>query len=88
MPGPGGEAWTEDDVEYALAWQALTTGDCSGCGQPLAESFDPANEGEYDVSALRCHACTAKDRHRAEFEEAGGEMAGLFLSVTKPRRSL
>lgn len=83
MPGPGGEAWTEDDVEYALAWQRLARDECSGCGQPKSQSYDPANHDTYRVGVLRCHACAAREEKQREFQEAGGDTAGLTMTVTK-----
>lgn len=83
MPGPGGEAWTEDDVEYALAWQQLRAETCTGCGQPKTESFDLDNAGLYETRMLRCHACAARDDAEREFTEAGGNSGGLHLAVIK-----
>ena len=85
MPGPGGEAWIEDDVEYALAWKALGKDDCPGCGQPRSESFDDANHNAYDVHRLRCHACAAREADSKDFQDADGDTAGLYLTVTKTR---
>ena len=85
MPGPGDEAWTEDDVELALAWKVVTGENCAGCGQPRVESFDP--DSEYDTTLLHCHACAAREERAAEFAEDGGSTAGLFMTVRKhPRR--
>lgn len=83
MPGPGGEAWTEDDVEYALAWQRLQADKCSGCGQPRSESFDVANHASYEGHALQCHACAARDVKSKLYQDGGGDMAGLYISVSK-----
>jgi hypothetical protein len=85
MPGPGEVAWTEDDVEYALAWQALASDDCPGCGQPRSESFADDNHDAYTVRKLRCHACAARDSESKDYAESGGEMGGLYLAVTKTR---
>lgn len=55
-----GQTWTDED---ALLLQALTyyeSQTCSGCGHPMWESMDPANEGRYTTQPpVRCHACTA-----------------------------
>lgn len=88
MPGPGDEAWTEDDVEYALAWQALANDDCPGCGQLKAESFAIENHDAYDVKALVCHACAERGREQHALQEAGMEMAGLHLVVNKSKRGM
>ncbi len=43
-----------------LALAQLRKGECSGCGHPLIESTDPANEFRYRVDPpTRCHACDA-----------------------------
>lgn len=60
-PGPGEEAWTADDVEYALAWKAIEADRCGGCGQSMAESFDPDNVDAYGTKLLVCHGCHARD---------------------------
>lgn len=87
MPGPGDEVWTEDDVEYALEWRALDEANCSGCGQPRADSFDPANADAYDVRSLRCHACAAREETSHQFSDAGGQLAGLYLTVHRRRET-
>ncbi len=52
--------WDEDERGWMLALARLRKGECSGCGHPLAESTDPANEGRYKVDPpVRCHACNA-----------------------------
>jgi hypothetical protein len=77
--------WTEDDVEYALEWQALNAASCPGCGEPKSESFDAANASAYDVHPLRCHACAAREETRDDYSDQGGSMAGLFLTVSRRR---
>lgn len=52
--------WDDDERGWMLALNALRKGTCEGCGHPLIESMDPANQFRYRVDApSRCHACTA-----------------------------
>lgn len=88
LPGPGDEAWTDDDVEYALAWRELTDSTCGGCGEPRSESFAKENHDAYDVKALVCHACAERDREMNALKESGMEMAGLHLIVKKTERRM
>jgi hypothetical protein len=78
----GGPAvFTDDDQDKALAWQAEQASLCGGCGLPLAETTDPANEYAYETEALRCFACRAKHRLADDFKGGGGETGGLLLRV-------
>ncbi len=77
-------AWTDDDREYALAWQELQDETCPGCGQPRAESFHPDSDGAYEVRALRCHACSAKDdRSKDIVNNEDADTGGLYLTVKR-----
>lgn len=72
--------WTHEDVEYALAWQELDADKCGGCGQPRGESFDPANQDQYDVRALVCHACYAREQAFRSYSDGDGSRTdGLHL---------
>ena len=54
--------WTDADRGYALAWQQLEDAKCPcGCGQPIDESTDPANEDAYQGHAVRCFAGQARE---------------------------
>lgn len=46
-----------------------------GCGQPLSESTDPANEGQYEALPLptRCHACTALEEAKSNYVATYGD---------------
>lgn len=48
---PGDPAWLDRDADAVLWWQANV---CSGCGQLLSESMDPANEYKYEAEGLWC----------------------------------
>ena len=63
--------WDEDERGWMLALARLRKGECSGCGHPLIESTDPANDGRYKVdSPTRCYACNAL---QVAFEKAKAE---------------
>jgi hypothetical protein len=62
--------WTDEDRDIVMAWQVEQALICSGCGHPIDESHDPANEGHYEAEMLRCHACKAKGSAAHDFLEA------------------
>lgn len=82
-PRAGELAWTEDDIEYALEWQAMQDALCPGCGQPRDQSFDPANSEAYEASLRRCHACAESQRAVKSIRESGMEPEGLYASVAR-----
>jgi hypothetical protein len=48
------------DRLLALALRLYEDGTCSGCGQQVAYSMDPALEDYWvGIEPIRCHACTA-----------------------------
>lgn len=80
---PGEPAWLPEDRDEALALMANDAATCHGCGQPRAESTDPANEYGYTAEGQRCHACAAIRRETVKFHEAGGDVAGVAFYVVK-----
>lgn len=63
-------------------WALEQAGLCGGCGLPLEETTDPANEELYETQAIRCFACRAKSRHASDFHSSKGtETGGLLLKV-------
>jgi len=71
-----------EDVDAALEWQAYQALSCSGCGQPKHESFSPAGP-DYEVTALRCRACEARDTRRAAWaEQDNANLHGLYFGVS------
>lgn len=51
-------AWPDDDQAWAIALIAEEKDRHADCGQPMSESFDPANEEAYTVDQLGiCAAC-------------------------------
>lgn len=52
---------------------------CSGCGQMVTESMDPANEGRWSSPPPhRCHACTAIAHRAKDYEKADAPEALKF----------
>lgn len=78
----GEPLWTAEDTELAVALTAIETATCA-CGHDRRESMRSENEYAYVAKALRCHACAARDRKAAEFQDAGGSLAGLAITVEK-----
>lgn len=79
---PGDSEWLALDTAYAVALTALESMQCSGCGTDRRESMDPANEGRYTATAVRCHACASRDRV-AEDQAEHGDPHGLMFTVTR-----
>jgi hypothetical protein len=82
----GEPVWLEEDTQAALEWQEHKDSLCSGCGNPRDESFALENHDRYDVTALACHACAARER-KAQVMSGDGESrppAGLYFAVTGP----
>lgn len=73
--------FSDEDTEELLGLVESEDELCPGCGQLRHESFDPASEGEWDVTALRCHACAARDRANGDF--GPDSSGGLFFSVKR-----
>jgi len=83
--GPGEPLWLPEDRQAALEWQAYQDALCPGCKRPRVESFDIAMDDHYDVTALQCHACAARDRrayNRAREREDGAPPFGLYYAVS------
>jgi len=73
-------SWDADDRGFALALLAIEAETCSGCGHPVAESMDAANQFAYRAELLRCHACAAADKAT---EGDGINHAGLRVRVVR-----
>jgi hypothetical protein len=72
-PVPGVDLlFTEDDTVEILDFLADENLTCIGCGQPKAESFDPANEWAYRAHVLACHACATKRRAEKRLDDVDG----------------
>lgn len=81
----GEPLWLPEDRQAVLEWQAYQKSLCVGCKRPRAESFDVAMDDRYDVHALQCHACAARDRrawNRSREREDGTPLFGLYYAVT------
>jgi hypothetical protein len=79
-------AWTERDSVYAMALEDYEASICSGCGQPLVESTDKANEGRYVAKDRICFGCVELDIAGKRFEDHD-HPAALRMSVTLPPRN-
>ena len=72
--------WTQDDRGYALAWQSIEDGKCPcGCGHPVAESTDPANENAYDGHSIRCFAGKAREDALSSVDDKSGVLGYAVL---------
>lgn len=65
--------WTQDDRGYAMAWQSIEDGKCPcGCGYPVDESTDPANENLFDGHTRRCFAGKAREAALQSVDDTAG----------------
>lgn len=71
--------WDDDQRAMMLAYQAHMADTCSGCGNTLTETTDPAAEGTYTVPLpRRCHACTPLLAKMGEYDKAQQRQALRF----------
>lgn len=68
--------WDSDDQAKALAWQLLDDDKCPGCANPLSETTLFEKRMDWQVEAVTCHACKARE---AKSDQAS---AGTFQVVT------
>lgn len=62
--------WLDDDRDWAEADDLERVGACEGCGMPLDETTDPANEGAYVAAEpVKCHGCAPVTRKRDTIED-------------------
>jgi hypothetical protein len=81
VPGPGGEAWTDEDRQVALEWQAQQQATHGPCGQPLDMVLGEENDGAWVAHGLFCHACAALEKATAGARanaHDGADVDGLF----------
>ena len=83
--------WLQEDKDAALEWIEYDDSLCSGCRNPRIESFDIANEDKYDVEALACHACAARERkgwiRNQNRDPDMPPLFGEFYAVSGPHRN-
>lgn len=81
--GPGEALWTDEDRAWALALAVVEADSCPDCGHPWSETSRTDAESTYEAQVLRCHACAAGARAAGTFQENGGDIRGIHLSITK-----
>lgn len=74
-PGPGEPLFTDDDMDAALAYQAMQASLCARCNTRPDEWIDPATKRDYDVPPylpvlVECPGCDVK--HRAHEDMTRG----------------
>jgi hypothetical protein len=82
--GPGEALWTDDDRTWAVALLEEEAEQCGGCGAPLEETTDPANEHRYTSAIVRCHRCTEQQSAAAAHHKSGADPG--FLVRTELHR--
>lgn len=76
-PQPGEPLFTAEDTALAVALQEVEDSTCSGCHQPVNESFDPANAEAYDVRRPICFACRAREAAAEAARESNADTNGM-----------
>lgn len=82
LPQPGEPLWTDEDRGWAYALMEVEADVCPDCRQQWSKATDPAGEGQWNASVIRCHACAAAAQVTGRFERDGGDMRGLHVHVT------
>lgn len=80
---PGEALWLEEDRAWALALAQVETDCCPDCKQPWSEVSAMENEFQYDATLMRCHSCAAGARKTQAYQQSGGDLRGIHLSITK-----
>ena len=78
---PADGRWTADDTALAVALHQIEALECSGCGQDRTATMNTAHEFDWQVEAVRCHACAARERYAESHMKNGGSAAGLSFVV-------
>lgn len=55
-----------------MLWREHEASLCAGCGQSVHESMRPDLEGGYEVHAIACHACAAREAKTTDFKDVHG----------------
>lgn len=84
MPAPGEPVWLPEDRDWARALLDVEAEACPDCGQPWAESSDPAaaHGARYEAELVRCHACAAGALAVKEHQKTGDSTA-LHVLIKK-----
>lgn len=67
-------AWTDRDVDLAIAYERVLADLCRGCGRPLSETTARKNKEavhSYKASMVRCQACDERIREQDEHSKKG-----------------
>lgn len=83
---PGEPLWTEEDVDYALAWQREQNALCKGCGHPVDETGDKVNTMLYAAEETWCQGCAVIEWRRKALSDSDIDLSGVRLHVTKKAR--
>lgn len=79
----GQPLWTAQDTALAVALTSIEAATCV-CGHDRRDTMNPDNEYGYIATAVRCHACAARDRAAEAYSSSSGSsMAGLAFRVDR-----
>ncbi|MFB6977684.1 hypothetical protein [Streptomyces scopuliridis] len=80
---PGEALWLDEDRAWALALAEVEKDCCPDCGNPWSEASKIENEYAYEAELLRCHACATGARSAHAYQESGGDVRGIHVSIMK-----
>lgn len=64
-----GDVWSRRDWLLAQALTEYESLLCGGCGRPVTESMDSANEFGFGVTVMQCHACMTVSQEAQKFKD-------------------
>ena len=76
----GEPLWLPEDLEAALEWRAHLDSQCSGCGHPASQTFNPDFEGAFEAEPVVCHACKKRELEYKKFDDTSGLKVAVKLS--------
>jgi len=77
-------AWSEDDLEYALAWADIRADTHPPCGHRLSVSADPRNFDAHEVvEVLHCDVCQAREDYAEQQRSDGGKTSAADVYVVR-----
>jgi len=75
--------WTDEDRDLLLALLAEEREECSGCGNPLEISTDPATQRTWEVHRITCEACRVLEAEVGNDAGAKSPKRGVRYAVRR-----
>lgn len=71
----------DEDTATAIEYVREKVLSCPGCGLPRDETMLKEAQFAYEASAIRCHACAARDRAASQYTAQEHDSAGLMFTI-------